>query len=89
MALIGGSLTGSLVFVLPPLIYTRALALKEKSSHVVEKRTYSGSRKRFNGEEQLLMDPAAHSRSIYYGFLNVTNTPHRYRILRYMYKLYY
>lgn len=84
MALIGGSLTGSLVFVLPPLIYIRALALKKKSSHI-EERTYSGSRKRFNGEEQLLMNSAAHSRSIYYGFLSVTNNPHRYRMLRYIY----
>ncbi|XP_011696871.1 PREDICTED: uncharacterized protein LOC105455328 isoform X1 [Wasmannia auropunctata] len=69
MTLIGGSLTGSLVFVLPPLIYTRALALKKQSSHVAEERIYSGSRKRLNGEEQRLMDPGAHSRSIYYGFL--------------------
>jgi len=77
MALIGGSLTGSLIFVLPPLIYTRALALKQ-SSVTVEKRIYSSSRKRFNNEEQHLMDPRAHSRSIYYGFLSATNNPRRY-----------
>lgn len=86
MALIGGSLTGSLVFVLPPLIYTRVLALKKKSNHVAtaEERIYSGARKRapeFNGEEQRLMDPEAHSRSIYYGFLSATNNPRRYLML--------
>ncbi|XP_012532039.1 amino acid transporter AVT1C [Monomorium pharaonis] len=80
MALIGGSLTGSLVFILPPLIYARALALKKQSSHVATQ-TYSGFRKRFNGEEQRLMDPAAHSRSIYYGFLNTTNNPRSYTYL--------
>ncbi|XP_024869964.1 amino acid transporter AVT1C-like [Temnothorax curvispinosus] len=83
MALIGGSLTGSLVFVLPPLIYARALALKKKSNHIptVEGRIYSGSRKRLNGEEQRLMDPGAHSRSIYYGFLSATNNPRSYTYL--------
>lgn len=79
MALIGGSLTGSLIFVLPPLIYTRALALKKKShATTAEERIYSGSRKRLNDEEQRLMDPGAHSRSIYYGFLSTTNNPRRY-----------
>jgi len=80
MALIGGSLTGSLIFVLPPLIYTRALALKKQSNHaaIAEKQIYPGSRKRFNGEEQYLMDPEAHSRSIYYGFLSATNNSRRY-----------
>ncbi|XP_018357884.1 PREDICTED: proton-coupled amino acid transporter 4 [Trachymyrmex cornetzi] len=80
MALIGGSLTGSLVFVLPPLIYTRALALKKQSNHA-EEQIYPGSRKRFNGEEQYLMDPEAHSRSIYYGFLSATNNSRSYTYL--------
>lgn len=79
MALIGGSLTGSLVFILPPLIYTRALALKKQSNAAIaEEQIYPGSRKRFNGEEQRLMDSEAHSRSIYYGFLNATNNSRRY-----------
>ncbi|KAG5319088.1 S36A4 protein, partial [Acromyrmex heyeri] len=82
MGLIGGSLTGSLVFVLPPLIYTRALALKKQSNHAIaEGQIYPGSRKRFNGEEQHLMDPEAHSRSIYYGFLSATNNSRSYTYL--------
>ncbi|XP_077262909.1 solute carrier family member mahogany isoform X2 [Temnothorax americanus] len=39
------------------------------------------SRKRLNGEEQRLMDPGAHSRSIYYGFLSATNNPRSYTYL--------
>ncbi|KAL6256177.1 hypothetical protein P5V15_012293 [Pogonomyrmex californicus] len=82
MALIGGSLTGTLVFVLPPLIYTRVLALKESLNCATsEERTYSCSRRRFDGEEQRLMDPGAHSRSIYYGFLSGTNNPRSYTYL--------
>ncbi|XP_018310852.1 proton-coupled amino acid transporter 4 [Mycetomoellerius zeteki] len=82
MALIGGSLTGSLVFILPPLIYTRALALKKQSNAAIaEEQIYPGSRKRFNGEEQRLMDSEAHSRSIYYGFLNATNNSRSYTYL--------
>ncbi|KYN01315.1 Proton-coupled amino acid transporter 3 [Cyphomyrmex costatus] len=83
MALIGGSLTGSLVFVLPPLIYNRVLALKKQSNHaaIAEERIYPGSRKRFNGEEQRLMDSEAHSRSIYYGFLSATNNSRSYTYL--------
>lgn len=89
MALIGGSLTGSLVFVLPPLIYTQILALKKNLSQVAitEKRIYSGfckRSKRFNDEEQRLMDPGAHSHSIYYGFLSTTNNPRRYRMFNYI-----
>lgn len=83
MALIGGSLTGSLVFILPPLIYTRALALKKQLNHVAttEKQIYSSSRTKFNGEEQHLLDPAAHSRSIYYGYQSATNNPRSYTYL--------
>ncbi|XP_020297801.1 uncharacterized protein LOC109862223, partial [Pseudomyrmex gracilis] len=74
MALIGGSLTGSLVFVLPSLIYNQALALKEKSIQAIniDGRVYPDSHIRFNDEEQPC---AAHSRSIYYGFLSSTNNP--------------
>lgn len=77
MALIGGSLTGSLVFVLPSLIYNQALALKEKSIQAIniDGRVYPDSHIRFNDEEQPC---AAHSRSIYYGFLSSTNNPRRY-----------
>lgn len=80
MALIGGSLTGSLVFVLPPLIYSRVLLLKDRSTRAstTEGKVYLGSRKRFNNEEQRSTDSGAHSRSIYYGFLSATNNPRRY-----------
>ncbi|KAM0729476.1 Amino acid transporter AVT1C [Formica fusca] len=83
MALIGGSLTGSLVFVLPPLIYSRALILKGRSTRAstTEGKICVGSRKRFNSEEQRSTDSGAHSRSIYYGFLNATNNPHSYAYL--------
>lgn len=78
MALIGGSLTGSLVFVLPPLIYSRALALKQKSTQAaVTREIHSSSRRRLN-EEERSMDSEAHSRSIYYGFLSTTNNSRRY-----------
>lgn len=80
MALIGGSLTGSLVFVLPPLIYSRALVLEDRSTlaSTTEGKVYLSSRKRFNGEEQRSTDSGAHSRSMYYGFLSATNNPRRY-----------
>lgn len=87
MALIGGSLIGSLVFVLPPLIYSRMLVLKDRSTRTstIERKIYMGSRKKFNNEEQRSTDSRAHSRSIYYGFLSATNNPHRYiRNYRYL-----
>ncbi|KAL0118936.1 hypothetical protein PUN28_009517 [Cardiocondyla obscurior] len=82
MALIGGSLTGTLVFVLPPIIYIRALALKRSSSYVttVKERNRSGSRTRLNDEEQYLMD-SVHSRSIYYGLPSATNNFRSYTYL--------
>lgn len=81
MALIGGSLTGSLVFVLPPLIYSRVLVLKDKSIQALtsEEKIYLGPRKRLNNEERST-DSGAHSRSIYYGFLSATNNPRRYKV---------
>lgn len=80
MALIGGSLTGSLIFVLPPLIYSRVLVLKDRSTQALtsEEKIYLGSRKRLDNEEQRSTDSRAHSRSIYYGFLSATNNPRRY-----------
>ncbi|XP_076662667.1 solute carrier family member mahogany isoform X2 [Andrena cerasifolii] len=42
MALIGGSLTGPLVFVLPPLIYSKAIALKARSIGASAPEVYSG-----------------------------------------------
>ncbi|KAL6446979.1 hypothetical protein ACFW04_001391 [Cataglyphis niger] len=83
MALIGGSLTGSLIFVLPPLIYSRMLVLKDRSTRTsnIERKIYMGSRKKCNNEEQYSTDSRAHSRSIYYGFLSATNNPHSYAYL--------
>lgn len=78
MALIGGSLTGSLVFILPPLIYSRMLTLKKSVQTTTIEEIPPGSRKRFNSEQQHLLDPKAHSRSTYYGFLSDTNNPRRY-----------
>ncbi|XP_076235613.1 solute carrier family member mahogany isoform X2 [Calliopsis andreniformis] len=42
MALIGGSLTGPLVFVLPPLMYSKAMALKARSMQTSTPEIYSG-----------------------------------------------
>ncbi|XP_050464212.1 uncharacterized protein LOC126858165 isoform X2 [Cataglyphis hispanica] len=83
MALIGGSLTGSLVFVLPPLIYSRMLVLKDRSIRTsnIERKIFMSSRKKCNNEEQCSTDSRAHSRSIYYGFLSATNNPHSYAYL--------
>nr|XP_012231064.1 PREDICTED: proton-coupled amino acid transporter 3 [Linepithema humile] len=81
MALIGGSLTGSLVFMLPPLIYSRMLTLKKSIQAATLEGVSPGSRKRFSGEQEYLLDPKAHSRSIYYGFLNDTNNPRSYTYL--------
>ncbi|XP_032684475.1 amino acid transporter AVT1B [Odontomachus brunneus] len=84
MALIGGSLTGSLVFVLPPLIYNRALALKQKSTQAaITREIHSSSRRKLSDEEEHSMDSEAHSRSIYYGFLSATNNSRRYTYLYY------
>lgn len=83
MTLIGGSLTGSLVFVLPPLIYSRVLILKDRSTQALtsEEKIYLGSRKRLDNEEQCSTDSRAHSRSIYYGFLSATNNSRSYTYL--------
>ncbi|XP_026672769.1 amino acid transporter AVT1C isoform X2 [Ceratina calcarata] len=71
MALIGGSLTGPLVFVLPPLIYSRAIALEARSVRPLTPEVYSGSQRRRNSEQSMSIDPRIHSKSIYYGILGV------------------
>ncbi|XP_048514137.1 amino acid transporter AVT1B isoform X2 [Athalia rosae] len=71
MALIGGSLTGPLVFILPPLMYSRvkklqAAALRNRTPNVLpasEKRGAAGSTK------HAITDPRVHSQSIHYGFM--------------------
>ncbi|CAK9797446.1 Amino acid transporter AVT1C [Anthophora plagiata] len=73
MALIGGSLTGPLVFVLPPLVYSKAMALKARSVRPLTPEVYSGSERR-RSSEGMSTDPRIHSRSIYYGVLGVPKT---------------
>ncbi|XP_076278446.1 solute carrier family member mahogany [Lasioglossum baleicum] len=84
MALIGGSLTGPLVFVLPPLVYTRIMALKRRSMRVPTPEVYSGSQRRRSVGGGISTDPRVHSRSIYYGVLGVPkNEYHRYSYVYY------
>ncbi|CAL7952059.1 unnamed protein product [Xylocopa violacea] len=73
MALIGGSLTGPLVFLLPPLIYSKIVGLKAQSLRPLTPEVYSGSERRPTNES-MLVDPRIHSRSIYYGLLGVPKT---------------
>nr|XP_033326323.1 amino acid transporter AVT1B [Megalopta genalis] len=84
MALIGGSLTGPLVFVLPPLVYSKMMALKRRSMHVSTPEVYSGSQRRRSVGGGISTDPRVHSRSIYYGVLSVPkNDYHRYSYVYY------
>ncbi|KZC10730.1 PREDICTED: uncharacterized protein LOC107188805 [Dufourea novaeangliae] len=71
IALIGGSLTGPLVFVLPPLIYSKATALKRRSIRVSTPEVYSGSERRRSIGGGISTDPRIHSRSVYYGVLGM------------------
>lgn len=83
MALIGGSLTGPLVFVLPHLMYSKIVALKAKSMRPLTPEVYSGSERRRNGGG-MSADPRIHSRSIYYGVLSIPKTEyHRYSYVYY------
>ncbi|XP_043595986.1 amino acid transporter AVT1B isoform X2 [Bombus pyrosoma] len=83
MALIGGSLTGPLVFVLPPLVYSKAIALKAKSMRPLTPEVYSATERRQSGEG-MSTDSRIHSRSTYYGVLSVPNTEyHRYSYVYY------
>lgn len=83
MALIGGSLTGPLVFVLPPLMYSKAMALKARSMRTSSPEIYSGSERR-RSVGGMLTDPRVHSRSIYYGVLGMPKSDyHRYSYVYY------
>ncbi|XP_014615230.1 PREDICTED: proton-coupled amino acid transporter 4 [Polistes canadensis] len=83
MALIGGSLMGPLVFVLPPLMYARAIALKNSANRISTPEIYSTSVRQLNSIDAN-SDPRIHSRSVYDGFLGVTKTiPHRYSYVYY------
>ncbi|KAK1128801.1 hypothetical protein K0M31_019949 [Melipona bicolor] len=83
MALIGGSLTGPLVFILPPLIYSKAVTLKARSMRPLTPEVYSGTERR-RSSGGMSTDPRIHSRSIYYGVLSVpTPEYHRYSYVYY------
>ncbi|XP_063977939.1 uncharacterized protein Mah isoform X2 [Diachasmimorpha longicaudata] len=72
MSLIGGSLTGPLVFVLPPIMYARARALKAQSPDNPRVREVISPAQRLEGTVSLV-DPKIHSQSTYYGFKDHTN----------------
>ncbi|XP_076619157.1 solute carrier family member mahogany isoform X1 [Colletes latitarsis] len=71
MALIGGSLTGPLVFMLPPLMYSKAVALKARSMRTLTPEVYSGAERRRSIGDDITADPRIHSRSVYYGVLSM------------------
>lgn len=83
MALIGGSLTGPLVFVLPPLMYARAVALKNRATNVLTPEIYSAAERRLSMSD-VNLDPRIHSRSVYDGFLGVAKSiPYKYSYVYY------
>lgn len=83
MVLIGGSLTGLLVFVFPPLLYSKIIALKTKSIRSLTPEVYSGS-ERCQSNKDMSINPKIHSKSIYYGVLSVPRTEyHRYSYVYY------
>ncbi|KAG7207371.1 hypothetical protein KM043_009032 [Ampulex compressa] len=72
MALIGGTLTGPLVFVLPPLMHAKARALRSRACRASSSsEIYSGAERRRSVGN---VPTRAHSRSIYYGFLGVARS---------------
>lgn len=80
MALIGGSLTGPLVFVLPPLMYHKAIALQKIHTDSAFE-TYSTGIRDGNLDKLINVDKRIHSQSMYYGFLKnpkFKNGTHRY-----------
>ncbi|XP_006610904.1 proton-coupled amino acid transporter 4 isoform X1 [Apis dorsata] len=85
MVLIGGSLTGLLVFVFPPLLYSKIIALKTKSKKIrsLIPEIYSSS-ERCQSSKDMSTNPRIHSKSIYYGVLNIPRTEyHRYSYVYY------
>lgn len=82
MALIGGSLTGPLIFVLPPLMYARARAMITMNPPSSTPDIFSASERR-RGVDTVI-DPKIHSQSVYYGFLDTKmNNPNRYSYVYY------
>lgn len=81
MALIGGSLTGPLVFVLPPLMYARAVALKNGGNRSNTPEVYSTTERR-QSTGDVILNSRIHSRSVYDGFLGKP-VSHRYSYIYY------
>lgn len=82
MALIGGTLTGPLVFVLPPLIYARAKALKIEMASRPPNLEIISPTQRYSGSEALT-DPRIHSQSVFYGFIDDNVNRNRYSYVYY------
>lgn len=85
MVLIGGSLTGLLVFVFPPLLYSKIIALKTRSKKIrsLIPEVYSSS-ERCQSSKDVPINPRIHSKSIYYGVLSVPRSEyHRYSYVYY------
>ncbi|XP_051165486.1 uncharacterized protein LOC127284204 [Leptopilina boulardi] len=82
MSLIGGTLTGPLVFILPPIIYIRLLSLKKHAAgRLSTPNIYSSYRR--ESQQEILYEPKAHSQSIYYGFPDGNKNPYRYAYIYY------
>ncbi|XP_066583652.1 uncharacterized protein mah [Prorops nasuta] len=73
MSLIGGTLTGPLVFVLPPLMYARAQALKDNSNRLSMPNIYSKTTQLHSGSIGISKNSKIHSTSIHYGFKDLVS----------------
>lgn len=79
MSLIGGTLTGPLIFILPPIIYARARALKMNFNNDNSmSEIFSTTERRIAVEK--MIDHKAHSQSTYYG---MTDDQQRYSYIYY------
>lgn len=65
MSLIGGTLTGPLLFVLPPIMYAKAKALKQQAK---KQQIAVQSAAECRSSDENIIDPRAHSQSVHYGF---------------------
>ncbi|XP_043274376.1 amino acid transporter AVT1B isoform X2 [Venturia canescens] len=73
MALIGGTLTGPLVFILPPLIYARARALKNRLVSRSPNLEIVSPTQRCSASQTFITDPRIHSQSVFHAFINDDN----------------
>ncbi|KAH0954952.1 hypothetical protein HN011_000195 [Eciton burchellii] len=84
MTLIGGSLTGLFIFLLPPIVYSRVLTIKRSAQTTMIAESFRpNSCKRFSSEEQRSMSSGVHSYSACHDFLNTANNSHSYIFLRF------